>query len=417
MRFRVAAVKIIFFCFLVLFAAGDCPGAMNSNASDLPAGITAERIFGHSVISQKLKENETLSGLDSVARAKVSFLVTGAVNQPGQYDLSGQVNVLEALLAAGGPSTVGSMRKIEVFHEETLLGKFDLYQFFHSGRLSNDFVFNGGELIKVAERGPLVAISGCVREVAAFELLPDELNVSRLVEIAGGLTKELEHFRVEIWRPEGRVNRLLYHNDAATMASLSEYQIQNGDSVAVLESFQDRELTFSIDGHVAEPGNKQFNPGMKLSDVLINLVHFKDGAALDYAELLRIPGRSKEYLMYDFSPAELLTGNTRSDLPLQPGDHVVFFPSSFLRRSNMVSVSGAVNYAGHKKFVSGMTVSKLILAGGGLNGRPETALLSRRSIRSGKLVVTNFSVNVKLAMAGDERQNLQLQPFDLLHIP
>lgn len=156
---------------------------------------------------------------------------------------------------------------------------------------------------------------------------------------------------------------------------------------------------------------------MRISDALINHVRFKNGAALEYAEILREGGADMTYIVHGFSPSDILSGNPNSDMALQPGDRIMFFPESLLNREAVVAISGKVRKPAKYTLKNNATVAELIKNSGGIlpavSGRLD---LTRRRIVDGRLEMTLVEINAYRALSGDPAHNLPLQPFDLLHI-
>lgn len=430
--------KFGFFIFLVFsfFAQAVFSATLPAAEKHVPAGfnVTGDTVAQDSSDTGRLFDTCEIYGYSSVADAAkntlkqvypelcpasmTSFVVTGEACFAGAFELCGPITVLSAVLAAGGPSMRGSMRQILVSHDETPLGSFDLYDFVASGRLPDDFVLNGGEVIKFSPRGPLVKIMGQVVRPGCYELLPDELNLPSLIEHAQGMIPGLSLYRIELVRNVGGVRKVLVDQESAPGEKLPDLGFCDGDSVSIIRSGKAGQLSFSIEGHVLAPQKIPFRQHVKLSDVLINYVHFKNGAALDYAELLREGGPDQTYQLTNFSPADVLSGIPGADFSLQPGDRLVFFSESFLRRPQLVSLAGAVKNPGHQKLSPGMTVKMLVELGGGLLVKAAgNAELTRRNLNKGKLELVRLQIDINRALSGDSRHNILLHPFDLLQIP
>ena len=57
----------------------------------------------------------------------IRVLVTGFAVKPGTHSVSALSTVVSALMQAGGPSSAGSFRQVELRRGSTLVGRFDLY--------------------------------------------------------------------------------------------------------------------------------------------------------------------------------------------------------------------------------------------------------------------------------------------------
>lgn len=379
--------------------------------------VQVNQPFGAELIS-KASESMQKKLADSTCPDEIiSFAVSGKANFPGVFEMCRPVNVLSAVLLAGGPAVDGSMRRISVFHEKTQLGEFDLYDFIRNESLKGDFILNGGEVIKIEPAGPRVSISGRVVAPAVYELRENELNLAAAISNAGGFFPASGSFHIEVLRKIDERQSCVATFDVLPGNAVPDFTLLSGDEICVLMCIASDKQVISIEGQ-AEEYKAEFSPGMRISDTLINHVRFKNGAALDYAELLREGGPDMTYLVHGFSPSDILSGNPASDVALQAGDRLIFFSESFLRRPAIVAVSGKVQKPSNYLLKEGMSVADL-LKQCGANRLPdaEKLELTRRRISHGKLEMTKLEISIPRALSGDPAHNLPLQPFDLLHIP
>ncbi|HYU70896.1 MAG TPA: polysaccharide biosynthesis/export family protein, partial [Burkholderiales bacterium] len=87
-------------------------------ASDLPAFL--KTVFGRTFRNFQL--TATLGRLRSI-----QIFVVGQAKRPGTYTVSSLSTVVSAVFAAGGPSTKGSMRNIQLKRGNLVVAEFDLY--------------------------------------------------------------------------------------------------------------------------------------------------------------------------------------------------------------------------------------------------------------------------------------------------
>ena len=130
--------------------------------------------------------------------------VLGAVNQPGQYMLTHQLSVIDAITMAGGLDREKAGKYILVRRgkglfdstadakgsEEQPVFRIDLKALLDEGNVSQDIPLRGGDVVQVPVRKEEVYyVIGEVTRPGAFELSPngdDELLASRAVGWAGG---------------------------------------------------------------------------------------------------------------------------------------------------------------------------------------------------------------------------------------
>ena len=123
------------------------------------------RIFNNFELTASLSQTRT-----------VQIYVVGHAVRPGTYTLSAMSTLLNALFTSGGPDESGSMRNIQIKRGAATATSFDLYDMLVSGDKSRDVSLRDGDVIFIPEVGPLVALSGNVKQPGIFELKGDSPN-------------------------------------------------------------------------------------------------------------------------------------------------------------------------------------------------------------------------------------------------
>ena len=84
-----------------------------------------------------LNSNNPIEKVDlelSLQKARsIVINITGQVEAPGTYTISGFSSVLNALYAAGGPNDVGTYRDINIIRNGRVVHNVDLYDYFSNG--------------------------------------------------------------------------------------------------------------------------------------------------------------------------------------------------------------------------------------------------------------------------------------------
>ncbi|MBF8262302.1 MAG: hypothetical protein HW376_1831, partial [candidate division NC10 bacterium] len=130
-------------------------------ASDLPAFL--KTVFGRTFRNFQL--TATLGKLRSI-----QIFVVGQAKRPGTYTVSSLSTLVTAVFAAGGPSSKGSMRNIQLKRGNQVVAEIDLYDLLLSGDKSRDAKLLPGDVIYIPPVGPLVAVAGSVNIPAVYEL-------------------------------------------------------------------------------------------------------------------------------------------------------------------------------------------------------------------------------------------------------
>jgi protein involved in polysaccharide export with SLBB domain len=183
---------------------------------------------------------------------RVTVSVTGAVNQPGNYQAYTSQGVSDMITAAGGVKPDGSMRTIE-FSSQNVTHTVDLERALYGGDPMSDLRLYAGYRIFVPNRSTkVVQVVGQVNNPREIELLPDD-SLDLLVTLAGGATTDADPSGIHILGDPDRNPRIAGN-------------IRPGD-VIVVPAHTDTPSLIVV-GEVVKPGRCTFRDSMTLADVL-----------------------------------------------------------------------------------------------------------------------------------------------------
>lgn len=200
----------------------------------------------------------------------VTVYVTGFAARPGAYNVGSLSTLVNAVLAAGGPSEGGSFRSIQLRRDGKLVSDFDLYDLLLRGDRSGDAVLQNGDVLYVAPAGDQVAVIGSVNREAIFEIAPGE-TLSDALLYAGGISTIADGTRLMMLDSLGR------SATGWTEVSAADAKVrkaQRGDVLRVLSNIDlarpmgQQSVLVTISGEVAKPGRYYFKPGAHLADVV-----------------------------------------------------------------------------------------------------------------------------------------------------
>jgi protein involved in polysaccharide export with SLBB domain len=320
----------------------------------------------------------------SVGRLRnIQVYVVGDVVRPGAYQVSAAGTVLTALYAAGGPTSNGSFRRVDVRRGGKLIDSLDVYDYLLQGINRSDLRLESGDVVFVPVHGGFVELAGEVTRPAIYELRPHE-TLRELIQFAGGFGPAAYQARVRIHRilppgtrgPGGNA-RVVVDVAADQLAGgvVPGVPMAPGDSVTVL-AVADRVRGYvTVKGNVWVEGQVGFTPGMKLSDAL----RIAGGPKPDvYLERILI-SRTHE----DSTRAQLRsafadsTGRLTEDIMLQEEDEVRVFSRATFLAAPYVTIVGAVRNPGRIPYREGMTMRDVVLLADGVT---EDADLSEAEI-------------------------------------
>jgi protein involved in polysaccharide export with SLBB domain len=106
----------------------------------------------------------------SVSRLRtVRVYVVGEVGEPGAYDISSLSTPLNALVAAGGVTSRGSLRSLKHYRGRQLVEQVDAYDLLLRGVTPEAKKLENGDTLMVPPLGGQVTITGMVRRPAIYE--------------------------------------------------------------------------------------------------------------------------------------------------------------------------------------------------------------------------------------------------------
>jgi polysaccharide export outer membrane protein len=309
----------------------------------------------------------------SIAKLRnIQVFVVGDVVRPGAYQISAAGTVLTALYSAGGPTTNGSFRRVEVRRGDKLVNAFDLYDYLLHGINASDVRLQSGDVVFVPVHSGFVRVAGEVTRPAVYEVLPQE-TLRDLIGFAGGFGPAAYQARVRIHRilpPEsrgaaGRARVVVdVGPDQFAGGPVPPVPMAAGDSVTVL-SVPDRLRGYvTVKGNVWVEGQVGFRPGMKLSDAIRLAGGPRPDVYLDRILISRTnEDSSRVQLRSAFTDS---AGAVAQDLVLQEEDEIRVFSRAAFLPTRYVTVVGAVRNPGRVPYREGMTMRDLVLLAEGV---------------------------------------------------
>jgi protein involved in polysaccharide export with SLBB domain len=367
----------------------------------------------------------------------IRIFVLGDAEQPGSYTVSGLSTITNALFVSGGVKPIGSLRKIELKRNGTVITRFDLYDLLLRGDTRADARLLPGDVIFIPPVGATVGLSGAVRRPAIYEL-SGEATTQEVISLAGGLTAEADASLATVERIDDQRQRVTLSVNLTGVEGQS-LKLRASDTLRVPSIRPSLEQSVTLSGYVYRPGDFQYRAGMRLSDLLPNVNELKPNADLRYVLIRRELEPNRRIAVFSTDLARALTARgTPADTALAPRDRVYVFDlesgrdsvveplmrelrmqSSIDAPTTQVRVGGKVKVPGEYPLEPGMRVSDLVRAGGSLDqsayeGRAE---LTRYAVIDGESRKTELiEIDIKRIRAGDASADLELKPFDTLLI-
>jgi protein involved in polysaccharide export with SLBB domain len=330
----------------------------------------------------------------------VQIFVVGQARRPGNYTVSSLSTLVNAIFSAGGPSTRGSMRAIQLKRGNTIVTEFDVYDLLLSGDKSRDAPLLPGDVIYFPPVGQLAAVAGSVNNPAVFEL-KGPTTVNKLLELAGGLSTTAQTRQAALERIDERKTRSVDQFDLDYDGL--RRSIKDGDLVSVLAISPRFENAVTLRGNVATPLRYPYRPGMRVVDLIpekealitpeyyrrknlavrvdtvtqgrlsADVRRLSEEINWDYAVIERLNQADLTTQLIPFNLGKAVLENDESNnLLLMPGDVVTIFSKTDVvapsaRRPVVVSLEGEFAFAGVYQAQPGETLRQLVSRVGGLS--------------------------------------------------
>lgn len=311
--------------------------------------------------------------------SSIMIYVTGNANRPGAYTISSFSTLVNALIASGGPSANGTLRKIELKRNGQTIAIFDMYAMLMKGDKTQDVRLQAGDVIHIPSVGPLVGIAGEVHQPGVYEL-NGTTRVQDLLSVIGGLNARTFRGRVQYYR--------IFENAYASAieGSLSDFEHQelhDGDIIRLYPVFNFAS-SVAISGAVIMPGTFAIYPGHTKISEIINRAGGLTNIASDIAEITRVTpsldGPVNERFTINIPQA--LQGDPQHDLALLNNDQITVLVIPDWKSQIRVSIYGEVRRPGNYAMFAGERLSDLIERAGGFTPRAflRGAIFTRQSV-------------------------------------
>ena len=317
------------------------------------SGLTFEEV--QKLIKSKVKPYFNLASNDikialNYSRS-ISVHIVGEVSRPGTYTFPALNSAFNALAMAGGPTSRGSVRRIEVVRNGKVVSVFDLYAFLFQSGIAPPVYLQNNDYLRVAPLGAVVRVDGGVRRPFAYEVRPSE-TIAEALSFAGGITENGKTDGIE-WYQGFSLTSVDQH-DGSIMVT--------GDSIYVPEKLNELRNFVSIQGGVEAPGKYQFTSTMSLGD----LIELSGGMQPDALEQVYVTRETSSKTL-TFLQVKLADASAFS---LQVRDRVTVLEVPETDQQG-ISVQGAVRKPLKVAFSEGITLGDALRLAGGLKAEAD----------------------------------------------
>ena len=338
--------------------------------------------------------------------------ITGQVEAPGTYTISGFSSVLNALYAAGGPNEIGTYRDIKVIRSGKIVYSVDLYDYFANGIYPNVFLRDQDVILVKPYQIQTELVSG-FKQLSLFEMKENE-TVSDLINLSGGLSSNAFKSAIFIERFNDFSKSILEFD----RNNFSNSKLIDGDKISFKE-IKDKNILgiVKIGGAVNLQGNFQLNKNTNISELINSAKGFSNDKLGVNAVLYRnSDGFDNESISINLDDnEEMLTLLVENDSLYVPSSKDILF-------DQVIEIKGEVNFPKEIDFRYGLTITDLIVLSGGLTpfANKNDIRIFRNTSQAGGNKVTeeilikindNLVPNKKILLLPDDIVTVNTFPF------
>ncbi|NND34992.1 MAG: hypothetical protein HKN76_20570 [Saprospiraceae bacterium] len=346
----------------------------------------------------------------------ISIGIFGEVFEPGNHTISAINSAFNALVAAGGPTDIGTLRNIKWIKNDGTMQKIDVYQYMVDPTIAENFYLSDNDILQVPLANRIVSISGAITRPMRYELIDGE-NLLKLLQYAGDFTPQAYREIIQLKRFENDQQKVIDINYNTLARNGSDFTLRDGDQIVVRNIPGPYRNFVSIVGSVELPGEYEFTESMRISDLL------EKGLLTDESErafaVLRRNNRDGTSNFIRVDLAEIFSNPaSTANILLAPSDQLRIYSKGTFVDQYQVSVNGQVRAPGEFAYdpSENMRVRDLVLMAGGLSPQAtDFAYVIRRDLETSE--PQYISIRIKEAMADPTSdQNLVLEQNDVLQI-
>ncbi len=354
----------------------------------------------------------------SVTTARtVNVNIFGEVFNNGSFNISAINSAFNALVAAGGPTNIGSVRKIKFLRSGKPARTIDVYKFMNDPLEAEEFYLQENDYIQVPVADKLVSIYGAVNRPFRYELLDNE-NLEAIIKYAGGLQPYAIKRNVQITRIENDKTNIIDVNLLDLVSKGGDFILKNGDVIKINSLKEEVKNIVSIAGGVEEAGQYAFVEGMKIAD-LINKAKLKENAIKETAYLRRLNADQTTFKYELISVTDAVkNASSPSNILLQRGDILTVRSANDFIETKNVKIDGAVRIPGSYPLSdNSLKVSDLLFLSGGTQERAASFAYLFRNKADNSKTKEYFYIDIAAINANKNSPlNVTITPNDSLYV-
>ena len=331
--------------------------------------------------------------------------ITGQVEGPGTYTISGFSSVLNALYAAGGPNEIGTYRDIKILRNGKTVYSIDLYDYFANGKYPNVYLRDQDVILVKPYEAEIELLEG-FKQLGLFEVKKNE-SIIDLLKLSGGVTSNAFKGKVFIERYDDFSKKMVeiekedFLNNSFLDGDIVFFKEINNDNISGL---------VKIGGAVNISGKFQLEKNITVAE----LINSAKGFSFDKLGANGILFRNNKGLQNQSISIDL---NSDLSFKLINNDSLYIPSAKDILFDESIEIKGEVNFPKELDFKYGLTITDLIIMSGGLTpyANPKDIRIFRNiSKLGGENVTKEIIVSIDENLIPNNK--IILQPDDIVTV-
>ncbi len=352
----------------------------------------------------------------------IRVYVYDQVKKPGMITMSALNTPINALQMAGGLTTYGNMRNIQVRRNGITIERIDLYEYLKTGNNGREFYMQDNDVITVGLYDKVVTAQGSFKRPMKYQMTKAG-TLSDLIELAGGPRFDARESLIRIKTVYNEQEQFIDINGKDFLSD-QDYLLRDGDIVNINPINKGVSNVVTVEGAIPYPDQYQIRTGERLFDLIKKAGGLSNNAYRPRAYVFRSGNTTDKSTALKVSIGDYGNDNSVNNILLESGDLVRVLSETQFDEKFYVEVKGLVRKPGKRIFKPNLKLKDLLLMSGGLeldaeSGRIEisniTDTVTRYSITGNNVNVQVVSINPDLSI-DKTSENLTIKPFDIVYV-
>ena len=343
----------------------------------------------------------------------INVNIFGEVNNYGGFTMPAVNTAFNALVAAGGPTDIGSVRRIRVIRGREVK-ELDTYKFLSDMVYQPDHYLQNNDIIQVPVAQSVVEVRGLVQRPYKYEMLDGE-GLKDLIKYAGGLKKEALQKKILVKRFENDEQITLDVDYSELLKSSQNFPLKNGDLILVDSIAVFDRNVINVSGAVSIPGEYEL-PKDKMLSSLLSRIGLGRESRTDVAFIKR-SNPDGTFGFFRTNLSEVLKG--AEDFQLQGADELIIYGLAEFVDVPTFEVEGAVRNPSEFEYTynTRVRVEDAVIMAGGLTPDADRVAYVIRQDSSSYNELQYIRLDIRDALQNPNGpSNIQIMPNDILSI-